>query len=185
MIALVDVSYLCDLLPSRKLLVTVNAKSNFMFNFLSNLDFLKSIFFIKNHTRGLYDMLVDVVMLHFPGFSRFQLVFILNSLVYQSQIFFSFFSSSTVISTVSFFKGANWIERECWDMFGVFFLNHFDLRRILTDYGFAGHPLKKDFPLTGYFELRYDEVSKSLIYELVELSQELREFKFANPWTKK
>lgn len=185
MSGLVDLSYLCDMLPSRKLLVTIDSKSDFIFNFFNNLEFLKSIFFIKNHTRSIYDTLIDIVMLHFPGLTKFQLIFILSSLGFQSQVFLSFFTSSTAISTVSFFKGADWIERECWDMFGVFFLNHFDLRRILTDYGFAGHPLKKDFPLTGYFELRYDEISKSLIYELVELSQELREFKFANPWTKK
>jgi len=185
MTSLAELSYLCDMLPSRNFMITTSSKSGFIFNFINNLDFLKSLFFIKNHTYSLYDTLIDIVMLHFPGRSKFQSFFILGNLCFQSKIFLSFFTSTTIISTGSFFKGANWIERECWDMFGVFFLNHFDLRRILTDYGFAGHPLKKDFPLTGYFELRYDEISKSLIYELVELSQELREFKFANPWTKK
>jgi NADH:ubiquinone oxidoreductase subunit C len=85
-------------------------------------------------------------------------------------------------SIISIFNSANWWEREIWDMFGVFFLGHSDLRRILTDYGFEGHPLKKDFPLIGFIEVRYSENKKKLIIELVNLSQDFRIFGFKSPW---
>ena len=83
---------------------------------------------------------------------------------------------------MSLFPCANWYEREIWDLFGVVFSNHIDLRRILSDYGFEGHPLRKDFPLTGYVEVRYDEEQKRVIYEPVKLSQEYRSFDFLSPW---
>ena len=88
-------------------------------------------------------------------------------------------------SVVSVFPSANWWEREIWDLFGVFFSNHPDLRRILTDYGFEGYPLRKDFPLSGYFELRYDEEEKVVLCEAIELSQEFRFFNFYTPWKQK
>lgn len=87
-------------------------------------------------------------------------------------------------SVTFFFKSAYWIEREVWDMFGIFFKNHLDLRRILTDYGFKGHPLRKDFPVTGYVDLFYDEKEKKLVYTDSELSQEFRNFTFLNLWKK-
>jgi NADH-quinone oxidoreductase subunit C len=80
------------------------------------------------------------------------------------------------------YKGANWFEREAWDLYGVFFSDHPDLRRILTDYGFEGHPMRKDFPLTGYVEVRYDDEQKRVIYEPVKLTQEFRNFDFLSPW---
>src|SRR3546814_642990 len=80
------------------------------------------------------------------------------------------------------FSAAIWLEREVWDMFGIFFANHPDLRRILTDYGFEGHPLRKDFPLTGFKEVRYDEEQKRVVYEAVNLPQEFRRFDFMSPW---
>ena len=87
-----------------------------------------------------------------------------------------------VPSVTSIYPCANWLEREVWDMYGVFFSDHPDLRRILTDYGFEGHPLRKDFPLTGYVEVRYDEDQKRVIYEPVKLSQDFRTFDFLSPW---
>jgi NADH-quinone oxidoreductase subunit C len=91
-------------------------------------------------------------------------------------------SALPVQSLSDIFPSANWLEREAWDLFGVRFLNHSDLRRILTDYGFRGHPLRKDFPLMGYLEIRYEDNFRSLVFEPVELSQEFRLFKFEMPW---
>jgi NADH-quinone oxidoreductase subunit C len=87
-----------------------------------------------------------------------------------------------VPSIVEVFPAADWFERETWDMYGVFFSDHPDLRRLLTDYGFEGHPLRKDFPLTGYVEVRYDEEQKRVVYEPVELVQDFRSFDFMSPW---
>jgi NADH-quinone oxidoreductase subunit C len=83
---------------------------------------------------------------------------------------------------VPVFNSALWFERETWDLYGVFFADHPDLRRILTDYGFEGHPLRKDFPLTGYVEVRYDQAEKRVVYEPVQLTQEFRRFDFLSPW---
>ncbi len=85
-------------------------------------------------------------------------------------------------SVVGLFPAANWFEREAWDMYGIMFSGHPDLRRMLTDYGFEGHPLRKDFPLTGYVELRYSEDEKRVVYEPVNLTQEFRKFDFESPW---
>ncbi len=87
-----------------------------------------------------------------------------------------------VPSATSVFNSANWFEREVWDLFGIFFSDHPDLRRIMTDYGFEGHPLRKDFPLTGYVEVRYDADQKRVVYEPVKLTQEYRSFDFMSPW---
>tara|TARA_B100000780_G_scaffold224410_1_gene163518 strand:+ start:2944 stop:3291 length:348 start_codon:yes stop_codon:yes gene_type:complete len=90
----------------------------------------------------------------------------------------------SVESVTKVFNSANWWEREIWDMFGVFFSNHPDLRRILTDYGFEGYPLRKDFPLSGYVEVRYDDIVKRVVCEPLELAQEFRSFNFESPWSK-
>jgi len=88
----------------------------------------------------------------------------------------------TVPSATSVYRSADWFEREVWDMYGVYFENHPDLRRILTDYGFEGHPLRKDFPLTGYTEVRYDEERKRVVYEPLQLTQAFRNFEASSPW---
>jgi NADH:ubiquinone oxidoreductase subunit C len=100
------------------------------------------------------------------------------------RIFLKTFTTSAlpIQSLTGLFPSANWLEREAWDLFGVRFLNHSDLRRILTDYGFRGHPLRKDFPLMGYLEIRYEDHFRNLVFEPVELSQEFRLFKFEMPW---
>ena len=89
---------------------------------------------------------------------------------------------TSVASVVDLWPSANWFERETWDMFGIFFEDHPDLRRILTDYGFDGYPLRKDFPLSGFFEARYHDAKKRVVYEPLQLSQEFRYFDFASPW---
>ena len=89
---------------------------------------------------------------------------------------------TSIPSIENIYRSAGWFEREVWDMFGIFFSNHSDLRRILTDYGFEGHPLRKDFPLSGYVESRYDESEKRILVEPIEMPQDFRFFEFANPW---
>jgi NADH/F420H2 dehydrogenase subunit C len=116
--------------------------------------------------------------------ARFEIVYNMISVRYNSRIRVktSVNEVTPVDSVAEVFKAANWWEREVWDLFGVFFSNHPDLRRILTDYGFEGHPLRKDFPLSGYVEVRYDETAKRVVCEPVELTQEFRSFDFASPW---
>jgi len=115
---------------------------------------------------------------------RFEVVYILLSIQYNSRLRITTYVDelTPLESLVPLFKSAGWYERETWDMFGIFFSNHPDLRRILTDYGFEGHPLRKDFPLSGYEEVRYDDSEKRVIHESLQLAQDFRFFDFANPW---
>ena len=115
---------------------------------------------------------------------RFEVIYNLLSLKLNNRITVkvALNDGEQVPTASAVFSTANWFEREAFDMYGIKFANHPDLRRILTDYGFEGHPLRKDFPLTGYKEVRYDEISKSVIYEPVKMMQEFREFDFEMPW---
>jgi NADH:ubiquinone oxidoreductase subunit C len=115
---------------------------------------------------------------------RFQLCYtLLNPIGFSRFIVrISLFQLSLVSSVHSIYASANWLERECWDMMGIIFLNHTDLRRILTNYGFEGHPLRKDYPAVGYSQVRYDELTKSVIEEPIVLTQEFRYFDFLSPW---
>jgi NADH/F420H2 dehydrogenase subunit C len=115
---------------------------------------------------------------------RFNVTYELLSLVYNTRVRVKVFLTEidSVPSVVSIFKNANWWEREIWDLYGIFFSNHPDLRRILTDYGFEGHPMRKDFPVYGYVEVFYDSIQKRIIIESLELSQEYRVFSFDTPW---
>ncbi len=116
--------------------------------------------------------------------NRFTLVYVLNKINTGSRLILLIdFCEKQIISSISsIYKAANWLEREVFDLFGIFFSNHFDLRRILTDYGFKGFPLRKDFPLTGYIELRYSEEKKYVKYKRLLLMQEYRFFNFLSPW---
>lgn len=143
------------------------------------------LLFLKDYTNTQCKQLIDITAIDNPSrSSRFQVVYQLLSLQYNARIRVkSCIDEVTPISSATgVFSCAAWWEREVWDMFGIFFYDHPDLRRILTDYGFHGHPLRKDFPLTGYVEVRYDDSEKRVITEAVEMSQEFRYFDFATPW---
>jgi len=121
----------------------------------------------------------------FPNYKkRFQLNYILVSTInaVRLRIGFGLNDNQFIPSINKIFKAANWLEREIWDMHGLFFTNHPDLRRILSDYGFEGHPLRKDFPIVGYLQTRFDEELLTVIYEPVRFTQGMRSFNFLNPW---
>jgi len=143
------------------------------------------ISFLKDHHSCQFASLVDIAGLDVPARQfRFEVVYNLLSLRYNSRIRVKTYTDelTPLDSTVDIFKAADWYEREIWDMYGVFFANHPDLRRILTDYGFEGHPFRKDFPLSGYVEVRYDDEVKRVVVEPVELAQEFRKFDLSSPW---
>jgi len=147
----------------------------------------KIIYFLKKHTYAQYKVLIDICGVDYIERSpRFEVIYNLLSIRYNSRITIKTGLSEImpVESISDIFMNANWWEREVWDMFGIFFLNHPDLRRILTDYGFEGFPLRKDFPLTGFVETRYYEQVKRIVYEPLELSQNYHVYNFENPWTK-
>jgi NADH-quinone oxidoreductase subunit C len=128
---------------------------------------------------------IDVTAVDYPGREkRFDVVYHLLSPTLNERIRLRAEASETtqVPSIIDVFPGADWFERECYDLYGVIFTGHPDMRRLLTDYGFDGHPLRKDFPLTGFVEVRYDDQEKRVVYEPVRLNQEFRNFDFLSPW---
>ena len=141
--------------------------------------------FLKNDPTCKFNSLVDITAVDYPARSkRFDVVYHFLSM-YQNQrirLRVSIREEDMVPSIVDVHPSANWFEREVFDMFGILFTGHPDLRRILTDYGFRGYPLRKDFPTTGYTEVRYDEEQKRVVYEPVSLVQEYRQFDFMSPW---
>jgi NADH/F420H2 dehydrogenase subunit C len=141
--------------------------------------------FLRDNMNTQFKMLMDITAIDYPNRNlRFEVVYNLLSIEYNFRIRVKIcIDEVTPLSSItSLYSSAGWWEREVWDMFGVFFKDHPDLRRILTDYGFEGHPLRKDFPLTGYTEVRYDDSEKRVINEPLELTQEFRYFDFASPW---
>lgn len=143
------------------------------------------LYFLRDHMNTQFKSLIDLTAVDYPSREfRFEVVYNLLSVQYNSRIRIKVcVDEITPISSITpLYSSAGWWERETWDMFGIFFTGHPDLRRILTDYGFQGHPLRKDFPLTGYVEVRYDDSEKRVISESVELTQEFRYFDFASPW---
>ena len=132
-----------------------------------------------------FSTLIDITAVDHPSDPlRFEIVYLFLSMYTNQRIRVKtrVAEDGIVPSLVDIHPSANWVEREVYDMFGVLFSGHPDLRRILTDYGFRGHPLRKDFPTTGYIEVRYDEVQKRVVYEPVKLTQEYRQFDFMSPW---
>lgn len=141
--------------------------------------------FLRDDQECLFKCLIDICGVDYPEReARFDVVYHLLSLHHNQRVRIKIQvdESTPVASATGLFSAANWFERECWDMYGVMFARHPDLRRILTDYGFSGHPLRKDFPLTGHVEVRYSEDEKRVVYEPVKLTQDFRRFDFMSPW---
>ena len=153
-----------------------------------NLNKIKQVLiFLKNSWFLKFNLLMDLWAVDWPSrFDRFEINYNLLSLKFARRLYIRVFSNewSGVYSVMSVFSSANWLEREVWDMYGILFFGHNDLRRILTDYGFVGHPLRKEFPLSGYVEHRYDDTVRRVVSEGLNLIQELRLFFFAAPWRK-
>jgi NADH-quinone oxidoreductase subunit C len=145
-------------------------------------DFIR---FLRDDPNTACQQLMDITAADYPQeIERFEIVYNLLSLTKNHRIRVKTLTDEEmpVASVTDLYPAANWFEREVWDMYGVMFDNHPDLRRILTDYGFEGFPLRKDFPLTGYVELRYDQAQKRCVYEPVKLQQDFRTFDFMSPW---
>ncbi|MGE3712868.1 MAG: NADH-quinone oxidoreductase subunit C [Hyphomicrobiaceae bacterium] len=141
--------------------------------------------FLRDDPKCQFEVLLDVCGVDWPARAeRFEVVYHLLSprLNQRIRVKLSTDDATPVPSVIDVFPTANWLEREAYDMYGILFSGHPDLRRILTDYGFRGFPLRKDFPLTGYVEVRYDDEQKRVVYEPVKLTQEFRQFDFESPW---
>ena len=152
---------------------------------IENENLLEVIVFLKNNNETKFKQLIDITAVDYPEKEkRFKLVYLLLSHEFNSRVVIDFFinENEIVTSLTSVFPSSNWMEREVFDMYGIKFKDHPDLRRILTDYGFVGHPLRKDFPLTGHNEVRYSEDEKKVIYEPVKLEQNYRNFDYESPW---
>ena len=152
---------------------------------IENENLLEVVLFLKNNNQTKFKQLIDITAVDYPESERrFKLVYLLLSHEHNSRILIDFFvnENEIVTSLTSIFPSSNWMEREVFDMYGIKFKDHPDLRRILTDYGFKGHPLRKDFPLTGHNEVRYNEDEKKVIYEPVKLEQNYRNFDYESPW---
>ena len=136
--------------------------------------------FLKNHTAAEYTQISDITAVDYPTKDqRFEVVYNMLSIRHNSRLRVKTYAdeATPVPSLCDLYDGANWYEREVYDLFGVFFVGHPDLRRIMTDYGFDGHPLRKDFPMTGYTEIRYDEEKKRIVVEPLEMTQAFRNFR--------
>ncbi|KJE96496.1 complex I subunit NDUFS3 [Capsaspora owczarzaki ATCC 30864] len=141
--------------------------------------------FLRDHTNAQFKQLLDVAGVDYPKrTNRFEVVYNLLSLRFNARIRVKTYTDEVtpVESATCLYSSATWFEREAWDLYGILFSNHPDLRRILTDYGFEGHPMRKDFPLTGYVEARYDDELKRVVVEPLEMTQEMRRFEFQSPW---
>lgn len=156
--------------------LTIHAKADMIVPLLKTL---------RADGRCRFEVLIDICGVDWPGReNRFDVVYHLLSprLNQRIRVKIEANEAEPVASAVDVFPAANWFEREAYDMYGILFAGHPDLRRLLTDYGFQGHPLRKDFPLSGHVEVRYDDEAKRVVYEPVRLTQEFREFDFESPW---
>ena len=148
-------------------------------------DLIDVLVFLKNNSSTKFRQLVDITAVDYPDEDeRFKIVYLLLSHEFNSRIIISYsINENEVIPSITeIFPSANWMEREVFDMYGIKFKDHPDMRRILTDYNFDGYPLRKDFPLTGHNEVRYSEDEKKVVYEPVKLEQNYRNFDYESPW---
>ena len=160
-------------------------KHNHLYLNIDANDLLDIMLFLKTNSDTMFRQLIDITAVDYPeNEKRFKLVYILLSHEFNQRIHLDYdINEKEIVNSItSVFPSANWMEREVFDMYGINFKNHPDLRRILTDYGFDGHPLRKDFPMTGHNEVRYDEETKKVIYEPVKLEQNYRNFDYESPW---
>jgi len=152
---------------------------------VDNENLISTILFLKTNEKCRFKQLIDITAVDYPKKEkRFKMIYLLLSHEKNLRIIININidEKTTVPSVIKIFPSANWMEREVFDMYGISFQDHPDLRRILTDYEFKGYPLRKDFPLTGHTEVRYSENEKKVIYEPVKLDQEYRKFDFESPW---
>ena len=164
---------------------TSEIKHNQIYLEIDSDDLIDVVLFVKTNKDTKFRQLIDITVVDYPERSkRFKIVYLFLSHEFNQRMILSYdISEKEVISSLtSIFPSANWMEREVFDMYGVNFKDHPDLRRILTDYGFEGHPLRKDFPLTGHTEVRYSEGQKKVISEPVKLEQNYRNFDYESPW---
>jgi len=168
-----------------KILKSINLlKYDFLCNVKNN-SLKNLLLFLKLNTLCQFESLLDICGVDYPeSRKRFEIVYSLLSVSTNKRLVLKLKVSSyeLIESNFEVYSSATWLEREVWDMFGLIFSNNIDLRRILTDYGFDGYPLRKDFPLSGYLEVRYDDKVKKVVSELLEVNQEFRYFDFTTPW---
>ena len=160
-------------------------KHNQLYVTINSEDLLDVILLLKTNKNLKFRQLIDITAVDYlDNEKRFKIVYLLLSHEFNQRIILSYFinENEKISSLTKIFPAANWMEREIFDMYGIKYNNHPDLRRILTDYGFEGHPLRKDFPLTGHNEVRYSEDEKKVIYEPVKLEQNYRNFDYESPW---
>lgn len=189
--------YVQACLPRHIQRATLQRNEELSLHLYSPANVLPCLHFLRDHRLASFRQLTDLTALDHQSSAtaitseddpqrgkRFELVYMLLSHRYASRLLVRVpvGELETVPSATGLYASANWAERECYDMFGIIFGGHPDLRRILTDYGFEGHPLRKDFPLTGHVEVRYDDEQKAVVYEPVELAQEYRKFDLGNAW---
>jgi len=160
-------------------------RHNQLYITINSEDLLDVVLLLKTNKSTKFRQLIDITAVDYPeNQQRFKMIYLLLSHEFNQRIILSYFinENEPISSLTKIFPSANWMEREIFDMYGIKFTDHPDLRRILTDYGFQGHPLRKDFPLTGHNEVRYSENEKKVIYEPVKLEQNYRNFDFESPW---
>lgn len=178
--------YLIKILPYNffyKIVYKINDNNLIFFIKKNNLKFLLN--FLKNHHALQFKTLISITAVDYPqNKERFEVNYFLLSYLLNIRIIIKVTTDDVtpIESISSIYQSSSWYEREVWDLFGIFFSNHLDLRRILTDYGFEGFPFRKDFPQTGFLEVRYDDEKKYVLYEPIEISQEFRSFDFTTPW---